>query len=85
MVLIGSRPCAGSVVQLAGRALSHSAPTSDEPPPAASSQITAGQKDVRIIRVESIKSVNALQSQASKRLNDVQADPLPPRGPVPHK
>ena len=81
-VLIGSRAYPGAILQLGARTLPRPAPIGAEPPTA---RIAPVDPNSRIAKLNTVQSINALQADASRRLNDAQNDPLPPHAPTPHK
>lgn len=76
VLLIGSRPYAGALVQPGSHGSIPPVGISATNPPGAVDQ--AGQQgEARLRGIQAVQSINALQANAHKRLNDAQDDALP--------
>ena len=79
VVLIGARSYAGSLIRIGGRVMPRPMQVSAVDPPARA--LPPADPNSRVAKVDTVKSINDLQAEAGKRLNDAQGDPLPSHRP----
>jgi hypothetical protein len=82
VVVIGSHAYDGLLDQLGPRVFARAVPTNADPP---TTTATAAELEIRLAPLTGTQSINVLQAEASKRLNEAEADALPLHAPVPHK
>jgi hypothetical protein len=85
MVMIGSQAYDGVLDQLGSRIFARAVPTNADPPATTATAAEFDPYKIRVAPLTGIQSINVLQAEASKRLNEAQPDALPLYAPVTHK
>jgi hypothetical protein len=85
VVVIGSHAYDGLLDQLGPRVFARAVPTNADPPTTTATAAELDPYKIRLAPLTGTQSINVLQAEASKRLNEAEADALPLHAPVPHK